>query len=171
MAIAKPSPPTPFQSPLFSSPVNDDNDGILSTGQAEASNQQKLPEGTVIFAPQSSSSEQKNPIAPVNSQGSDGGTQATNNSIPSAESGIEISDNGKKSGPTVIKPQARNSRSKKVKALEKDAIESLEFELGYNGPRIDLHSNITIPFVKDTLIPFFKSGGLLDRKSAFSVSR
>lgn len=58
---------------------------------------------------------------------------------------------------------------KKIKYLDEYVLQALEFDPAYQGPRIDMKADINITFVKDTLIPFFKAGGLLDRKTAYTV--
>lgn len=60
-------------------------------------------------------------------------------------------------------------KHKRVRALEEYTICSMHYDYWYNGPRIDLKTNITVEFINSTLIPYFKSGKILDRKSAYSV--
>lgn len=61
-------------------------------------------------------------------------------------------------------------RQKKIHALEEYTIHSLKHENDYFGPKIDLENNITVEYVNSVLIPFFKTGKTLDRKSAYSVT-
>lgn len=60
---------------------------------------------------------------------------------------------------------------KKIKYLDEYVLQALDFDPTYQGPRIDMKADINITFVKDTLIPFFKAGGLLDRKTAYTVRK
>lgn len=60
-------------------------------------------------------------------------------------------------------------RIKKVRSLDEYSIESISFDPMIPGPKIGLDTEITIDFVNNILIPFFKSGKVLDRKSSFSV--
>lgn len=59
-------------------------------------------------------------------------------------------------------------KGKRVKTLDEYSIEGLTFD-NTPGPKIGLDSEITIDFISKTLIPFFKSGKVLDRKSSYSV--
>ena len=68
-----------------------------------------------------------------------------------------------------INSAPKTPKQKKIRALEEYTIDAMTYESGYNGPKIDLTSNITTEFINSTLIPYFKSGMTLDRKSAFSV--
>lgn len=60
-------------------------------------------------------------------------------------------------------------RVKKVRSLDEYSIEGLTFDSTIPGPKISLDTDITIDFISETLIPFFKSGKVLDRKSSYSV--
>jgi hypothetical protein len=60
-------------------------------------------------------------------------------------------------------------RMKKVRSLDEYSIEGLGFDPMVPGPKIGLDTEITVDFITKTLIPFFKSGKVLDRKSSFSV--
>ena len=76
--------------------------------------------------------------------------------------------------PSIESPLSLNmpvavTKQKKIKALEENTINTMQHDLNYDGPKIDLKVNITVDFVNSTLIPFFKSGKILDRKSAYSV--
>lgn len=62
-----------------------------------------------------------------------------------------------------------NPRIKKVRSLDEYSIESISFDPMIPGPKIGLDTEITIDFIYNILIPFFKSGKVLDRKSSFSV--
>jgi hypothetical protein len=60
--------------------------------------------------------------------------------------------------------------SVKITKLDEKLIGELEFEPSSDGVFIGLNSTIDVNFVKDTLIPYFLSEQVLDRKSALSVS-
>lgn len=74
------------------------------------------------------------------------------------------------SAPVINKP-APMAKHKKIRSLEEHTIQAMAYDLSYIGPKIDLKFNITAEFVNSTLIPYFKSGKNLDRKSAYSVRR
>lgn len=67
--------------------------------------------------------------------------------------------------PTIIVP----AKIKKVRSLDEFTIDGLTFDPANRGPKINLDTNITTNFISTTLIPFFKSGKILDRKSSYSV--
>lgn len=69
----------------------------------------------------------------------------------------------------VINKPAPMAKHKKIRSLEEHTIQAMAYDHSYNGPKIDLKFNITAEFVNSTLIPYFKSGKNLDRKSAYSV--
>lgn len=71
---------------------------------------------------------------------------------------------------TVLNKPEQSGKQKKVHALEEYTIYSLKHENDYSGPKIDLSNNITVEYVNSVLIPYFKSGKILDRKSAYSVT-
>lgn len=61
------------------------------------------------------------------------------------------------------------TKQKSLRSLDEYSIESLAFDPSYLGPKIDLDTEIDVQFVSSILIPYFKSGKLLDRKSSYSV--
>lgn len=74
--------------------------------------------------------------------------------------------------PQLPLPPLSNSafmKPSKIDDLEEDIANSLTFDPSYTGPKITIDSPISVEYVRDTLVPFFKSGKLLDRKSSYSV--
>jgi hypothetical protein len=80
---------------------------------------------------------------------------------PIIENNITINDS------TSTKP----AKTTRIKKLDEEIIESLSFDTSYLGPKITLNSSVTNDYIKSTLIPYFKSGKILDKKSAYSVLR
>ncbi len=182
-----------FSTPFGDADLEEDEDILLPAGKvifaskvlnqsqpvdAVQASQQKPPEGKILFsstAPKAveqkviySSPTQKRPEVTVATEKSIGAV------IPVDEKSVQLNEVSVSSDLNI--PLANQNptsaplnKPKKLRSLEESLIEILEFEPSYTGPRIDLQFNVTMTFVKDTLIPYFKSGGLLDRKSAYSV--
>ena len=71
--------------------------------------------------------------------------------------------------PTVDVSTSTVSKHKKIKSLDEKSINMLDFDNSVTGPKINLDTKITSEFVSSVLVPFFKSGKVLDRKSTYVV--
>ena len=71
--------------------------------------------------------------------------------------------------PTVDFSTSTVSKHKKIKSLDEKSINTLDFDNSVTGPKINLDTEITSNFVSSVLVPFFKSGKVLDRKSTYVV--
>ena len=71
--------------------------------------------------------------------------------------------------PTVDVSTSTVSKHKKIKSLDEKSINTLDFDNSVTGPKINLDTEITSDFVSSVLVPFFKSGKVLDRKSSYVV--
>ena len=142
-------------------------------GTVLASKQSSLAPGTVIAS--TSSTVQPGTVIVENSKiiaskASDE-IQSNLNGFDAAtfETGNKISDNDENldyKQPSISLPPTL----KKIRSLDEYSIESLSFDPMIPGPKIGLDTEISIDFINNILIPFFKSGKVLDRKSSFSVS-
>lgn len=79
------------------------------------------------------------------------------------------SENKQPTNSNLNRPDTFAGKHKRIHALEEYTIYSLKHDNDYAGPKIDLMINITVEYVSSVLIPYFKSGKILDRKSAYSV--
>jgi hypothetical protein len=155
-------------------PKDVDQKVIFSSSTFKASEPKDV-EQKVIFSSSTFKASEPKPIFSPHQQANIGGVIVGNsnptiekvNKLPNAESSTDLSESYDNHQVSLF---GQPIRLKKIRSLDESAIELLEFESNYTGPRIDLQTGLTISFVKDTLVPFFKSGGQLDRKSAYSVS-
>lgn len=133
---------------------------VIATTKDKATVPQNVPLNSIAEIPFTPSSDEIQ--IPIFSSNSSLITKDDENRIPAACNGT-IANKPVDVPPTVPKPR-------KIKILEESTIVSLEFNQSYTGPRIDMETEITTEFVSKILIPYFKSGKVLDRKSSFTVS-
>ena len=115
------------------------------------------------------------PLVPAVSTGFDVPMiESTNQSLPiTVPQIIGLTENALPCNSEVVnnkKPSILPPKMKKVRSLDEYSIEGLTFDHANPGPKIGLDTNITTSFINSILIPFFKSGKVLDRKSSYSVT-
>ena len=135
------------------------SDGIASGLATGATSNVGISPGTVIASPESSYSSSKL-VTMIPSPGSAPGNNQLLQGASSDENMAPLTNRI----PAVPFP-----KGKRIKSLDDETIEALEYDPSYTGPKINMGTNVTTDFVSSTLIPFFKSGKILDKKSAYSV--